>query len=77
MSRGGCEEWGGHTDDGSGELDVEELEKRRGMDSRVYEAGVVEGRARHCGGEEKGGMTGLRRECYKGDTGEPKGRIGR
>lgn len=59
MSGGGCERGSGRTEEGSGELDAEELEEGRGVEGRVYEAGVVERRACHCGGEEEGGMRGL------------------
>lgn len=39
----------GHTEDRSGELDVEKFEEGRGVEGRVYEAGMVERRASHCG----------------------------
>lgn len=36
------------TDDGSRELEVNELEKSRGVSRGVYEAGLVDGRVGHC-----------------------------
>lgn len=73
MSRYECERWRGRTDNGSGELDVEELDESRGVEGRVYEAGVVERGACHCGGEEEADMTSLRRGCYKGEHGRAQG----
>lgn len=49
----GVDDGRGHTEDRSGELDAEQLEECRGVQGRVYEAGVVERGASHCCGEEE------------------------